>query len=107
MRDLYNKLVRDRIPEIIRQRGSAPEVRVIEGQELLVALKSKLREEAEELCVADDDHVIEELADVHEVLLALQQQLGISDDELAQVRNAKKEERGGFEKGIVLVSVEE
>jgi predicted house-cleaning noncanonical NTP pyrophosphatase (MazG superfamily) len=93
-----SKLVRDRIPEIIRRTGVEPQVRVVRGVEYREYLCRKLTEEVEEFLHSHDP---EELADVLEVLLALADDLGIGRAELEARRSAKAEARGGFAEGIV------
>jgi predicted house-cleaning noncanonical NTP pyrophosphatase (MazG superfamily) len=98
------KLVRDRIPEIIRSTGRTPEVRVLEGDELLMALFSKLEEEAHELRTAPRAERIEELADILEVIHTLARKFGLDMAELERADDAKRAERGGFDGGLWLVS---
>lgn len=94
------KLVRDRIPEIIRQAGGSPEVTVLAPEDLFTALMDKLLEEAQELRGADASSRVEEMADVMEVTQAL---LAYFDrEQVAQVQSQKYLERGGFEKGYLL-----
>lgn len=71
------KLVRDRIPEIIRERGGSPVVREAAAAEYRSLLHKKLLEEAHEVLAADDGSAPEELADVLEVVAALAEDLGI------------------------------
>lgn len=99
----YNKLVRDRIPEIIRADGKQLKTRILDDAEYLEALLKKLEEECAELA---ESRSIEELADVHEVLLALADALGISHAELEKVRRDKAAKRGGFQQKIFLEEVE-
>jgi len=101
---IYNKLVRDKIPEIIRATGKSFDVHYAKKEELLPLLETKLDEEAFEYLEAKN---LEELADVMEVLFALANTLGYSEEDLINKRNEKREERGGFEKGIVLERVYE
>lgn len=100
---VYNKLVRDRIPEIIRADGKELKNRILDDAEHLEALLKKLEEECAELKEARN---IEELADVHEVLRALADALGISHEELEKVRQDKAAKRGGFQQKIFLEEVE-
>lgn len=100
----YNKLVRDKIPEIIAADGGQPVIRLLEDGEFLLELTLKLEEEAKEL---RESPYAEELADVVEVVRAIQSTLGISDDELEKTRQEKLAEKGGFEQRIFLESVEE
>ena len=106
-RHAFNKLVRDRIPEIILQRGESVRTAVLEKQALVKALREKLVEEAYELLDANDmQSVRAELADVREVIDALVNKLNINEDDIKIEQAQKREERGGFEKGIVLVETE-
>jgi predicted house-cleaning noncanonical NTP pyrophosphatase (MazG superfamily) len=100
---VYNKLVRDKIPEIIQAEGKSLKTRVLDDAEHLEELLKKLGEEYEEL---KTDRNVEELADVHEVLLALADALGISHEELEKVRRDKAAKRGAFKQKIFLEEVE-
>lgn len=102
-KQVYNKLVRDRIPEIIRADGKRLKSRVLDDAEHLAALLKKLEEEVAELAEARN---IEEPADVHEVLIALTEALGIDPNELEKTRLHKAVERGGFKRKIFLEEVE-
>ena len=99
----YNKLVRDKIPEVIIAAGKHPVTDVLPEQEMKVALDRKLQEEVQEYL---DSHSIEEMADVLEVLHGIAFHMGISWDTIEQERIRKRDERGGFEKGIRLMSVD-
>lgn len=91
------KLVRDNIPQIIIADGKKPITRILDDEEYLEELDRKLREEVEEY---QADKSIEEMADVLEVLFAICEARGHSVKELMEVRDAKREKRGGFEKKI-------
>lgn len=93
----YNKLVRDKIPEILDAKGVSYEKRIATDDEYRFELIKKLQEEAEEFVV---DSTAEELADVIEVIEALKKLSEFSDVET--VRLEKREERGGFDKRIIL-----
>lgn len=93
------KLVRDRIPEIIRAAGRLPETRVAKPEEYGALLRVKLFEEAGEYAAGGDPA---ELADLLEVVHALAAFHGITPDELEQRRSAKAAERGGFSNRLVL-----
>ncbi|NMO55221.1 nucleoside triphosphate pyrophosphohydrolase [Actinoplanes sp. TBRC 11911] len=100
-----SKLVRDLIPEIMRADGTEFETRVACSDELPLLLRDKLVEEAHEVADARDDRsVVEELADVLEVIHAYASWLGVGVPEIEQMRQAKRAQRGGFGAGIVLVS---
>ncbi len=100
------KLVRDKIPDLIRQSGRKVKVRHLSGEELTVALAAKLSEEAQEVAnaVGNRQALIEEMADITEVISALRNANNISDDELAQAITAKALQRGRFVDGSFLVS---
>lgn len=93
----YNKLVRDKIPEIIKADGKECEVEIVSAKDKYILL-----EEVNEFL---EDKNLEELADIMEVLFGLADSLGYSEEELLKARDKKKEERGGFKEGIVLKSV--
>ena len=99
----YNKLVRDKIPEIIRSGGEVPNVRILEQEEYLVCLNKKLDEEVAEFHC---DQNAEELADILEVLYALTKAIGCNKEELMRVYESKHENRGGFDERIFLISKE-
>jgi predicted house-cleaning noncanonical NTP pyrophosphatase (MazG superfamily) len=100
----HNKLVRDRIPEVIAAHGRRCEVRALDEGEYHAALRTKLREEVEEYLLAGD---AAELADVLEVLLALADAEGLGRVGLEQLRAGKEAERGGFRDRLLLVSADD
>lgn len=87
------KLVRDKIPQIIIEDGRTPIVRTLSDEEYLSELDRKLNEEVAEY---QADKSLEEMADVLEVLFAICEARGHSVDELMEVRDKKREKRGGF-----------
>lgn len=92
------KLVRDRIPEIIREAGGSPESSVLSEEAYRPALRAKLAEEVEELLGATSlERVEEELADAVEVLMALATLDGIGWGAVEARRLSKRAERGGFD----------
>lgn len=93
----YNKLVRDKIPEILDAKGIPYEERVASDTEYKEELVKKLGEEVEEFL---EETTAEELADVAEVLEALKTLPEYEDVE--RVRLEKREARGGFEKRLIL-----
>lgn len=97
------KLVRDRIPEMIRANGENPIVHIADDKEYYDSLKSKLLEEVNEFL---DDEEIKELADVIEVILAICDYNNIGFDEIEKIRQQKLIERGSFSKRIILDDVE-
>ncbi len=100
----YNKLVRDRIPEIIKESGRQCRVTVLKDRDYLAALNDKLTEELEEYYKDGD---LAELADLTEVIYAIIKYSGKSMDEFERMRTEKKTERGGFDKGLFLIDVTE
>ena len=87
------KLVRDKIPQIIIEDGRTPIVRTLSDEEYLSELDRKLNEEVAEY---QADKSLEEMADILEVLFAICEARGHSVDELMEVRDKKREKRGGF-----------
>ncbi len=100
---IYNKLVRDKIPEIIRNQGEIPNIRTLTGDEYTIALEQKLSEETQEYL---KERNLEELADILEVVYALAENLGYSQEQLLRAYEQKHEKRGGFRDGIYLISKE-
>lgn len=98
------KLVRDKIPQIIIEAGKKPIIEILSDEDYLAELDKKLNEEVDEY---QADKSIEEMADVLEVLFAICEARGHSVDELMQVRNSKKEQRGGFVDRIYWIGNEE
>lgn len=99
---IYNKLVRDKIPEIIKADGKECETEIVRGIEKHELLEKKLLEEVQEYM---EDKNLEELADIMEVLFGLANELGYNKEELLKKRADKRVERGGFKEGIVLKKV--
>lgn len=105
---IYNKLVRDRIPEVIEKTGKELSSRILKEKEYEIELKKKLGEEFAEYNEAKtNEEAIEELADILELLRAAAKIHGSSFEELEKVRKAKAENRGGFEERIFLIEVED
>ena len=98
----YNKLVRDRIPEIIEANGKKCSTEILSDEEYLKMVDAKLDEELAEY---HKDQNIEELADLIEVIYAAAQARGYSLDELEAVRAKKAEKRGAFREKILLKTV--
>ena len=94
------KLVRDRIPDIIRENGESPTVRSATEKEMDLLLREKLVEESSEYLSSGS---IEEIADVLEVVHEILSRRGVSFEDVERIRLQKKRHRGGFEKGLVLL----
>ena len=95
------KLVRDKIPAIIQSKGKTPNIRILSDAEYTAALEKKLDEEVAEF---HKDQNLEELADILEVVYALTENLGYSQEELQALREKKAAERGGFRDRVFLIS---
>ncbi|MHB8652008.1 MAG: nucleoside triphosphate pyrophosphohydrolase [Minisyncoccota bacterium] len=95
----YQKLVRDKIPEIIAAKGEKVLVHTATGEEYWEKLKEKLVEEAQEF---SKEPVREELADILEVVHAIMTHQGWSFEEVEVVRHEKAKKRGKFEKKLIL-----
>ena len=93
----YDKLIRDRIPEIIEAEGNKCTVSVLSDKEYKDKLAAKLVEEAEEFLESRSE---EEMADVLEVFMAIAKAYGFKSIE--SIREKKKVKRGGFEKKLLL-----
>ena len=100
----YDKLVRDRIPAIIKAAGKTAVTDRILPENMQAVLDRKLQEEVKEYL---GSHSVEEMADVLEVLHGIAFHAGIDWNQVESERLRKKEERGGFEEGIRLIEVRE
>ena len=96
---VYDKLIRDRIPEIIEASGSKCKIEVVSDEVALEYLYKKLGEEVDELL---SDKNLDEIADVMEVLFAIGKKYGYSEDRVLEGRNEKRDSRGGFEDNLIL-----
>ncbi len=102
----YNKLVRDKIPEIIESTGDTPIIRILDEEEYEIELKRKLEEEKEEVMnVETSDEVLEELADMLEVIFSIAMVEGKDEQDLLKIMKTKREKRGAFTKRIYLDNV--
>jgi predicted house-cleaning noncanonical NTP pyrophosphatase (MazG superfamily) len=100
----YNKLVRDRIPEIIEKKSERPITRVLSDEEYLVELNIKLKEEVKEYL---EDNNVEELADIVEVIYGILNAKNVSLEAFEGIRLDKVEKRGAFQNKIYLEKVYE
>lgn len=100
---IHNKLVRDRIPQIIEKSGKKANTEILESEEYITELDKKLNEECAEYQASKD---IEELADIMEVIYAIAAARGYTINELETIRRVKADERGGFADRVFLKSVE-
>lgn len=107
MEKVFNKLVRDRIPDIIRENGDVPYTRILEEEEYRKELYKKLLEEGEEVVSSTTSHeTLEELADVLEVLRAIAALEGKELDDVILLADQKTKKRGAFRKKIFLEKTE-
>ena len=95
----YNKLIRDKIPEIITAKGEKAEIHIADDEEFLVKAKEKINEEVSEFLESGQ---VEELADLLEITYAVARALGTTEDELNKIRQEKLIKKGGFSKKIIL-----
>ena len=109
MEKIYNKLVRDNIPEIIKADNRQPNIRRIEKQEYLEGLMKKLKEETEELINAqgNEKELAKEISDVYEVIDAIIDYHNLDRNQIVELKKERKEKRGGFKQGIFLESIDE
>lgn len=98
----YNKLVRDRVPEIIKGNGEEPVTYILGDIEYKKALDDKLLEEVNEYLKEDN---LEEIADIYEVICAILEYKGISFEDMQSIAIDKKNNRGGFYSRIFLKDV--
>lgn len=99
---IYNKLVRDKIPDIIESEGKRTITTILEKDEYYKALVTKLHEEVQEFTESDS---IEEIADILEVINAILAVKGATNEQACMIQEKKRTERGGFEKRIILLEV--
>ncbi len=102
----HNKLVRDKIPEIIRTSGNQCEISTLNDAEYIEALRQKLVEEAQETAIAPPEKLAQELADVMEVMDALLAATGIEPEKVREIQKQKRSRRGGFDNRIKLLWAE-
>lgn len=102
----YNKLIRDKIPQIIEANGKTCEVKVLDDAKYDAALKTKLQEELNEFLEASEEKQLEELADLLEVVYSFARSKGVGIDELECIRQGKYDERGGFKERLMLITVD-
>ena len=102
MEKIFNKLVRDKIPEIIEANGEIAKCRILDKQEFKAELEKKLFEEYNEVLESAGSERVEELADMLEILKALAELEGANLEQVIQVAEEKAKKRGAFEKRIFL-----
>ena len=99
----YNKVVRDKIPEIIEESGKKFNLKQLDDVSFLAEIEKKLSEEVNEYTESKD---IEELADLLEVIYRISELRGVNSDELDKIRKNKAEKRGKFDSNLFLIDSE-
>ncbi len=105
MERIYNKLVRDNIPNIIISNGETPITKILDDDTYKVELEKKLNEEYNEVLNAAGEDRIEELADMLEIIKALAKLENKSLQDVIDCSNEKAKKRGAFDKKIFLEKV--
>ena len=105
MERVYNKLVRDNIPNIIKNKGEEPVIRILDDDEYKIELEKKLYEEYQEVISASGVDRLEELADMLEVIIALAKLENNDLNDIIKIADEKNTKRGAFEDRIFLEKV--
>lgn len=105
MEKVYNKLVRDNIPNIIKSNGEIPITRILDSDEYKKELENKLYEEYQEVLNSSEDDRIEELADMLEIIKALANLENKTLNDVILVAEQKNKKRGAFDEKIYLEKV--
>lgn len=101
--EIYNKLVRDKIPQIIASYNKTADIEILPANKFPAALNNKLLEEVKEYLGSSN---IEEIADILEVIESILSLHHISWEEIFKMKEEKKERNGGFDKKFFLRTVE-
>ena len=103
----YNKLIRDRIPEIIKEAGWVPTIKTLRKSEFLKAIKKKVFEEAGELMQTKDKKgIVDEIVDIQELLDVLAAEIKMTKPQIKKIQAKKRKKRGGFKKRLFLIKEE-
>lgn len=105
MEKIYNKLVRDKIPEIIKNNGEIPIIKTLDESEYKEELEKKLYEEYQEVLDASNEERLEELADMLEIIRALAKIENKNLNDIIAIADIKNKKRGAFEEKIYLEKV--
>ena len=100
---IYNKLVRDKIIDIIESEGRKTSYKILDNEEYRKELNKKLQEEVNEYI---EDNNVEELADIVEVIYGILNSMDVSIEDFEKIRISKQEKRGAFNKKIYLEKAE-
>ena len=105
---IHNKLVRDKIPQIIKESGKTPVTKILNQKEYINELRKKSQEELQEYLTAEtDEEALEELADLLEIIHALAKVHGSTIEEVDKIRVEKAAKRGGFTDKVFLIEVQD
>ena len=100
----YNKLIRDRILEIIESVGERPYWRVLNKKDYLREIKKKILEEAKELTKAKNKkEIINEIVDIQELIDVLASEIGLTKSKIKKQQKIKNKKRGGFRNKLFLI----
>ena len=99
----HRKLIRDRIPEIIKTNNGKYELRVMEEDEFKKELKKKLIEEVKEVIETEKNELAKELADVLELIKSIAESENIRFQFIEKKQEQRRKERGGFKKKLFLI----
>lgn len=103
MNRVFKKLVRDKVPDIIRKKGEIPVTCILSNEDFKRELYKKLKEEVREVIKAENEaETLEELADVFEVVSAIAELNNRSMSDVVMIADAKRKMRGGFDNRIYL-----
>jgi len=103
MRKVYNKLIRDRIPEIIIAAGETPKIRKLNKKEFKIELQKKVLEEAKELAVAKNKKdILNEVVDIQELLDWIIKEQKLTQAQIKKLQKEKNKKRGSFKKQLFL-----
>ena len=105
MEQIYNKLIRDKIPEIIKNNNEEPITRILNDIDYKKELEKKLYEEYQEVLESSGEDRIEELADMLEIMISLARLEKSNLEAIIEIAKKKKAKRGGFEKKLYLEKV--
>ena len=105
MERVYNKLVRDNIPDIIKDKGEKPVIRILDDSEYKIELEKKLFEEYQEVINTSGSDRLEELADMLEVIRSLSKLENNDLNDITKIADEKNIKRGSFNNKIFLERV--
>ena len=104
---IYNKLIRDKIPEIIKAAGEKPYLRRLNRKEYIKEIEKKVLEEAKELIEAKNKKgVLNEIVDIQELIDVLTSKVGLTKLQIKIQQREKNKKRGGFKKRLFLIKTE-